>query len=59
MIQVVIHYHFFSLESLASAAPSVHTKYSKGSEWSHAKPEPLSSDVPPTTKDESSNTHPV
>ena len=46
----------FSLESLASAAPSVYTKYSKGSKWSHAKPEPLSTDVPPTTKDQSSNT---
>ena len=46
----------FSLESLASAAPSVHTKYSKGSKWSHAKPEPLSTDAPPTTKDQSSNT---
>ena len=46
----------FSLESQASAAPSVHTKYSKGSKWSHAKPEPLSTDAPPTTKDQSSNT---
>ena len=35
----------YSLESMASAAPSVHTKYSKGSKWSHAKPEPLSTDV--------------
>ena len=46
----------FSLESQASAAPSVYTKYSKGSKWSHAKPEPLSTDAPPTTKDQSSNT---
>ena len=47
----------FSLESLASAAPSVYTKYSKGSKWSHAKPEPLSTDVPPTTtREKSSNT---
>ena len=45
-----------SLETLASAAPSVYTKYSKGSKWSHAKPEPLSTDVPPTTQDQSSNT---
>ena len=46
----------FSLDSVASAAPSVYTKYSKGSKWSHAKPEPLSSDAPPETKDQSSNT---
>ena len=46
----------FSLESQASAAPSVYTKYSKGSKWSHAKPEPLSTDVTPTKKDQSSNT---
>ena len=46
----------FSLESQASAAPSVYTKYSKGSKWSHAKPEPLSTDVSPTTQDQSSNT---
>ena len=46
----------FSLESQASAAPSVYTKYSKGSKWSHAKPEPLSTDVTPTTVDQSSNT---
>ena len=46
----------FSLESQASAAPSVYTKYSKGSKWSHAKPEPLSTDAPPTTRDQSSNT---
>ena len=45
-----------SLESVASAAPSVYTKYSKGSKWSHAKPEPLSTDVTPTKKDQSSNT---
>ena len=45
-----------SLETLASAATSVYTKYSKGSKWSHAKPEPLSTDVPPTTVDQSSNT---
>ena len=46
----------FSLGSLASAAPSVHTKYSKGSKWSHAKPKPLSTDVPQKMKDQSSNT---
>ena len=46
----------FSLESQASAAPSVYTKYSKGSKWSHAKPEPLSTNVPSTTQDQSSNT---
>ena len=40
----------FSLESLASAAPSVYTKYSKGSKWSHAKPEPLSTDVDPALR---------
>ena len=34
----------------------MYTKYSKGSKWSHAKPEPLSTDVPPSTKDQSSNT---
>ena len=49
----------FSLEPQASAAPSVYTKYSKGSKWSHAKPEPLSTDVPPTTQDQSSNTRTV
>ena len=49
----------FSLDSVASAAPSVYTKYSKGSKWSHAKPEPLSTDVPPTTRDQSSNTRTV
>ena len=36
--------------------PVLHPKYSKGSKWSHAKPEPLSTDAPPTTKDQSSNT---
>ena len=46
----------FSLDSVASTAPSVYTKYSKGSKWSHAKPQPLSTDVPSTTKDQSSNT---
>ena len=49
----------FSRESKASAAPSVYTKYSKGSKWSHAKPDPLSTDVPSTTKDQSSNTSTV
>mgnify|MGYP001803310963 CR=1 FL=1 len=41
----------YSLESMASAAPSVHTTYSKGSKWSHAKPEPLSTDVKPTLRE--------
>ena len=41
----------YSLESTASAAPSVHTKYSKGSKWSHAKPGPLSTDVDPTLRE--------
>ena len=40
----------YSLESMASAALSVHTKYSIGSKWSHAKPEPLSTDVDPTLR---------
>ena len=41
----------YSLESTASAAPSVRTKYSKGSKWSHAKPGPLSTDVDPTYRE--------
>ena len=41
----------YSLGSMASAAPSVRTKYSKGSKWSHAKPEPLSTDVDPTLRE--------
>ena len=41
----------YSLESVASAAPSVRTKYSKGSKWSHAKPEPLSTDVYSTLRE--------
>ena len=41
----------YSLESMASAALSVHTKYSIGSKWSHAKPEPLSTDVDPTLRE--------
>ena len=36
---------------MASAAPSVHTKYSKSSIWSYAKPEPLSTDVDPTLRE--------
>ena len=36
---------------MASDVPSVHTKYSKGSKWSHAKPEPLSTDVDPTLRE--------
>ena len=36
---------------MASAAPSARTKYSKGSKWSHAKPEPLSTDVDPTLRE--------
>ena len=44
-----------SLESQATAASSVYTKYSKSRKWSHAKPKPLSTDVPPTTHDRSSN----
>ena len=36
---------------MASAVPSVRTKYSKGSKWSHAKPEPLSTDVNPTLRE--------
>ena len=47
---------FFSLETQASAAPSVYTKYSKGSHWSHAQPEPLSIDVPPTMRDQATIT---
>ena len=46
----------YSLKSMARAVPRVHTKYSKGSKWSHAKPQPLSTDVPSTTQDQSSNT---
>ena len=41
----------YSLESMASATQSVHTKYSKGSKWSHATPEPLSTDVDPTLRE--------
>ena len=41
----------YSLESMASAVPSVHTKYSKGSKWSHAKPEPLSTDANPALRE--------
>ena len=41
----------FSLESQASAAPSVYTKYSKGSKWSHAKPEPLCNGVDPALRE--------
>ena len=44
-----------SLESMASAAPGLYNKHSKGSKWSNAKPEPLSTVVPPTTQDQSSN----
>ena len=29
----------------------MYTKYSKGSKWSHAKPEPLSTDVDPTLRE--------
>ena len=36
---------------MASAVPSVHTKYSKDSKWSHAKPEPLSTDVNQTLRE--------
>ena len=36
---------------MASAVPSVGTKYSKGSKWSHAKPEPLSTDIKPTLRE--------
>ena len=41
----------YSLGSMASAPPSVRTKYSKGSKWSHAKPEPFSTDVDPTLRE--------
>ena len=51
MIQALIRSHW----SKASATPDVYSKYSKGSKWSHAKPEPLSFDAPPTTQDQSSN----
>ena len=44
-----------SLISLESQAKCVH-QVLKGSKWSHAKPEPLSSEVPPATQDQSSNT---
>ena len=46
---------WLSLESMASAAPGVYTKHSKGSKWSNAKPEALSTVFPPTTQDQSSN----
>ena len=36
---------------MASAAPSARTKYSKGSKWSYAKPEPLSTDVCPALRE--------
>ena len=41
----------YSLKSMARAVPRVHTKYSKGSKWSHAKPEPLSTNANPSLRE--------